>query len=152
VFSTAISVVGRTIQTRFGIGYSTFRVIGVDFGEHGSAGINITAPSMFAHDDVLPRDIVDVFPYIALNCLCASVRSTHPPRVEHAVVFSRGNSSPPSPTRGRRKAQRAVDAHAVGKRVLQLERRGRQHVPHQGFELHLAKARANACRPEAPAG
>jgi len=49
---------------------------------------------------------------------------------------------------GRRQPQNAVGAHAVPERVLEFETGGREHVPHQRFELHLTEGAAAAFVPE----
>jgi len=88
----------------------------------------------------------------ALNCFCASARSTwSASRSNMPVVVLQGKLRVhPSPIRWAGGRRRAVDAHAVGERVLQLERRGRQNVPHQGFKLDLAKGTAERLSRAAP--
>ena len=92
-------------------------MVSVDLGEHGlRRDEHHRAVGGFARDDVFPCNVVDVLADIGLELLLRE-RALHLVRlaVEHAVVVLQGKLRVHRhQSGGRRKAQRAVDAHAVG--------------------------------------
>ena len=113
----------------------------MNFREHRFGGQeHHGAITGLAGNDVLARNIVDMFAHV---CLERSRRRTISAIGQHAfVVFQRKLRIHRDQPRGLGQLQHAVGTHPVGKGVLEFIGAGRQHILDDRFQLYLAKRAA----------
>ena len=122
--------------------FDGFGMVGVNFREHRlRRHEHHRAVRGFTGDDVFAGDIVNMFFDVEAELfLCQRALDVVRRRLEHAVIiFQRKLGIDRHHAGRRRQPDHAVGTGAVGQRRLHLERAGRQHIAHQGLELHFTE-------------